>query len=199
MANKDDSGKPWLEKLVFPLILGIALAGTSPWWVTAIGNRLANNGPSNPDPGPTSAPTPEPSPAPAPAPTPASREIRKQGYIFRLQDCGTTGEVGAIACNFTVQAQEGLKDLQINASWAGRDTRLIDANGQAYVASRIEFGGTGSPTTARSSLVQTPIRGIASFSNIPSGIDSFQIFELAAYSFGDGKLEVAFSNVSLTK
>ena len=192
MANQDDSGKSWLEKLVFPLILVVVAAAAAaffatdaPWWVQRS---------TNPAPTPEPNQTPEPTTSPEPPPAPVSQEIRKQGYIFRMEDCRTTGEAGAVVCDFTVEAESERKNLQIRAL----DTFLMDPEGRFHFASRIDFGSGGSPTSASSDLIPgNPIEGTASFQNIPPGFSYFREFKLDGYIYGEGKLTANFSDVSL--
>lgn len=206
-SKKRNSGNSWQGKLIFPMIIGLALAGTSPLWIPALGNLFGNNDPPAPVPSPTITPAPnpaptapEPIPAPDPVPTPdpasapASREIREQGYIFRVEGCRTTGEVGAVVCDFMVEAESERKDLSV----ISRNTSLVDPNGQSYRASRMDFGDSGSDSSARSELNPgVPIRGTATFSGIPSGVSSFPSFELGGYSYGDGNWTATFYEIPL--
>ena len=182
MANKDDSGNSWWEKLVIPLILGLALAGTAPWWVTAVGNLVG------------SADPPVPTPTPEPTSAPTTQEIRKLGYIFRVEGCRTTGEAGAVVCDFLVEAESERKNLQV----ISRSTSLVDPNGQSYRPSRVDFGSSGSATSARSDLNPgVPIRGAASFSGVLAGVSAFPSFELGGFSPGDGQWIATFFQVPL--
>lgn len=154
--------------------------------------------PSQAPPAPISEPTPIPEPAPPPGPATASAslEIRKQGYILRVEGCRTTGEVGAVVCGFSIAAESERKELSLN----GRDTFLVDATGQRRRASRMDFGGSGSATSARSFVNPGEfIAGEASFSGVSLEGDFFQSFGLGGYSYRDRttNLTATFSQVPL--
>lgn len=188
MSKKNNSDSFWLEKLLIPIVVGIALAGSAPWWYNEFFKRNTATVPAL-------GPTPPSSATPESPSTPTSWEIRKQDYIFQLQGCHTTGEVGAIVCDFTVEAESERKDLSL----IGRNTILVDSDGQSHRASRMDFGSSGSSTSARSNVLPgAPIRGTASFSGVSSGIIFFPAFKLGGYSYGDGNLTVTFNEIPLT-
>ena len=213
MANNNNSGNSLRNILLVPallLVIGgiVALlsAPESPWWLPFSSNPTPLPTLS-PDPTPEPhAPTPEPAPIPEPIPTPeppaptpepvpnpVSQEIRKQGYIFRVESCRTTGEVGAVVCDFLIEAESERMDLSLQ----GRNTFIVDPNGQSYSASRMDFGRGGS-NSGRSDLNPgVPILGSVSFDGVSSEVATFASFELGGYSYGDGNLKVTFSQVPL--
>lgn len=186
MTKKKAHSNSWLEKIIIPVFVGLALASSTPWWFGELFKRDTTE---------EHTLTPIPSQTLTPKiPAVTIQEIKKQGYIFQLDDCRTTGEVGAVVCEFTVEAESERKDLRIRAL----DTFLIDPNGKVHFASRIDFGIGSSRTSANSDLIPgNPIKGTASFQNIPPEISYFREFELDGYIYEEGKLAATFNDVLL--
>lgn len=197
MSQQNGPRNSWLEKLIFPIFVAVVAGSSAPWWLSFFSDPTPEPElPSTPEPNssPTSEPEPPSTPEPDSSPTSESKTIRKQGYIFRLEDCYATGEVGVVVCDFTVETESEQKTLIVIA----RNTFLVDANGQKYSASRMEFGTTGSPTSARSDLSPGVLtRGSVSFNGLHSDADFFQVFELGGHSLGENNLSVLFREVPL--
>lgn len=206
MANNNNSGNSLRNMLLVPailLVIGGVISGIvallsapeSPWWLPFSSNPTPSPtltpDPTPEPPAPTPEPTPippapvppvpAPTPSPEPTPTAASLEIRKQGYILRVEGCRTTGEVGGVVCGFSIDAASERKELTLYR----RKTFLVDQNDQSHTASGIDFG-QGGVNSGRSFIDPgVPISGSASFTGVPSGVTTFPSFTLGGYSHRD--------------
>ena len=114
---------------------------------------------------------PSPSPAQNSERLVAAQTVTAKGVRFDNQGCKR--QTSTVICSFLITAQDKDKSLQLYP-----ESRLIDRNGQQYVAQKINFGGGN-----QSALVKdVALRADLTFENVPQSVDQLTLVELRALS-----------------
>ena len=94
-----------------------------------------------------------------------------------LESCALNNRI--LSCDFLVQTAETTKDVYVYAGPGQKSSRLIDNQGNTYLATLIDFGGRESTQYVQTSLPpDVPMRGRLTFENIFNRATSAAIIEV---------------------
>lgn len=94
-----------------------------------------------------------------------------------LESCIIKNRV--LSCDFLAQTAETAKDIYVYAGSGNKSSRLIDNQGNTYLATLIDFGGRESKQYVQTSLPpDVPMRGRLTFENISNRATSAAIIEV---------------------
>ncbi|MGI9484401.1 MAG: hypothetical protein ACR2RF_00650 [Geminicoccaceae bacterium] len=104
-----------------------------------------------------------------------SEVINGTGLV--LESCAINNRV--LSCDFLVQTAETTKEVYVYAGSGKKSSRLIDNQGNTYIATLIDFGGRESTKYVQTSLPpDVPMRGRLTFENISNRATSAAIIEV---------------------
>jgi hypothetical protein len=147
--------------------------------------------PPSPPPPPPSNPSTPPTPGlpPSPQRLPKKQLIPTKKLIFELQQCKRASE--AVKCEVNITSQEKNRRLRLYTEHiVGSSSRVVDTQGNQYIANYFEFGGVENKSTIELNLVQgIPLKTYIVFDKIPPHINQFALLELSTFE-GDSDSEL---------
>lgn len=159
-----------------------------------------------------SAPALETSPSPTPsvaiplAPSPTSSPISSQnsatgtstensGFLFENKGCREANE--QIICNFLITSQKQDKRLSLYANY-GTDSRIIDSNGDEFIARSVQLGSRQSNRYVIAVLAQDiPLKAELSFPKVSPKTNQLALLELSGS--GGNSFKAQFRNVPVSR
>lgn len=132
--------------------------------------------PPVPSPIPTTSPTPTPS---ANSPTTTSTQSY-EGILFQLKGCRKENET--LKCEFLVTDQKQNRTLYMYAK-SSNSSRIIDPQGNQYIAKSVDFGGTEDSHSVSQNLVQgIGLKAFITFDKVPIQINQLALVEVSAFT-----------------
>ena len=129
------------------------------------------------------------------------------GLRFKLLNCSATAissEFKTIVCPYVVtsQQQDAQLEMRLGKYRSPSDVRLIDSEGNEYLASQIKLGADVNSFEVSKNLIKDiPLKGEVTFDKVPTSVDKILVLQL----YGDleselyrGDLRVQFRKVSLS-
>ena len=123
--------------------------------------------------------------------------VSAPGIDVTLQTCALVS-TGTLGCDLTFLTRDTSKDLTVYAKSSSARSRLIDNQGNTYIASRVELGGHDSANSVKTELPPgVMMRGHLYFDNISRSATEAAILEIKGRIDRQDIGTYAFENVGL--
>ncbi len=132
--------------------------------------------------------------------TPAKQQSQQQqvnGFLFELQGCTLSGS--SVECDLLITNNKEDRVLIVYSRTYGAESRLIDPNGNEYIADKVLLGSSRNSIGPRSTLATgIPTRAKIMFENTSPDIEVARLVEIICLSGGSSS-RVQFRNVPLVR
>lgn len=120
------------------------------------------------------------------------------GISFALRGCQNKNE--KLICQFSVSNQEEDRSLSIYADYSSRSSRIIDFDGNQYLAKSIDFAGDRKKRSSSQNVVQDiPLKVILTFEPSSSKLDQLALFEISVWTQSQQYFTVQFRDISVSE
>lgn len=145
-----------------------------------------------PSPIPTTSPTPTP---PTNSPTTTSTDLH-EGILFQLKGCRKDNKT--LKCEFLVTDQKQDRTLYMYTR-SINSSRIIDPQGNQYVAKSVNFGGSEHSTYVYQNLVQgIGLKAFITFEKVPIQTNQLDLFEVSARIQSQGFFTIKFLKIPVS-
>ena len=120
--------------------------------------------------------------------------------MFILRGCENKNE--ELICQFSVSNQEEDRKLYIYADSLSRSSRIIDFDGNQYLAKSIDFAGDKEKRSSSQNIVQDiPLKVVLTFepSSSSSKLDQLALFEVSAWTQSQQYFTVQFRDILVSE
>jgi hypothetical protein len=136
-----------------------------------------------------------PSSPPTNSPTTTSTQSNED-IFFQLKGCRRENET--LKCEFFVTDQSQDRTLYMYAK-SSNSSRIIDPQGNQYVAKSVDFGGTESSAYVYQNLVQgIGLKAFITFEKVPIQINQLALVEVSARTQSQGSFTIQFRDVPVS-
>jgi TolB-like protein len=129
-------------------------------------------------------------------PAKVGQQQQANGFLFELKKCTLSGS--SVECDLLITNNKDDRDLVIYSETNGALSRLIDPNGNEYLAANDVLLGSSRSSRPQSTLASgIPTRAKIAFENIAPDIEVARLVEIICWS--ESHFRVQFRNVPLVR